>query len=98
MIYGGYRQLMDIGRVGPRFKDGKPRCYNCNTYGHMVRDCKKLKGTKCFRCGRPGHMAKDCQGTPIMKKRVLEGDEDVDEEHYNEEPQETEQHFQEGSN
>ena len=38
-IYGGRGQPMDIGRFNDNFKDGKPKCFNCNKYGHMVKDC-----------------------------------------------------------
>jgi len=37
--YGGRGQPMDIGRSNDNFKDGKPKCFNCNKYGHMVKDC-----------------------------------------------------------
>ena len=37
--YGSKRQPMDIGRSNNNFKDGKPKCFNCNKYRHMARDC-----------------------------------------------------------
>ena len=30
---------MDIGRTNDNFKDGKSKCFNCNKYGHIARDC-----------------------------------------------------------
>lgn len=68
MVYGGRGQPMEIGRNLPKYKDGKPKCFNCNTYGHMAKDCRKPKKSGCFRCGKEGHIAKDCRGTPIIKK------------------------------
>ena len=38
-IYGGRGQPMDIGRFNDNFKDGKPKCFNCNKYRHMAKDC-----------------------------------------------------------
>ena len=37
--YGGRGQPMDIGKSNDNFKDGKPKCFNCNKYGHMAKEC-----------------------------------------------------------
>jgi len=37
--YGGREQPMDIGRSNNNFKDRKLKCFNCNKYGHIVKDC-----------------------------------------------------------
>ena len=37
--YGGKGQPMDIRRSNNNFKDRKPKCFNCNKYGHMTKDC-----------------------------------------------------------
>ena len=37
--YGGRGQPMDIGRSNDNFKDRKLKCFNCNKYGHMAKDC-----------------------------------------------------------
>jgi len=37
--YGGRGQPMDIGRSNDNFKDRKPKCFNCNKYRHMAKDC-----------------------------------------------------------
>jgi len=35
---------MDIGKARENFdKDGKLRCFNCNTYGYMAKECWKPK-------------------------------------------------------
>ena len=30
---------MDIGKSNDNFKDGKPKCFNCNKYGHIAKEC-----------------------------------------------------------
>ena len=37
--YGGRGQPMDIGKSNDNFKDRKPKCFNCNKYGHMAKEC-----------------------------------------------------------
>ena len=37
--YGGKGQPMDIGRSNNNFKDGKLKCFNCNKYRYIVKDC-----------------------------------------------------------
>jgi len=35
---------MDIGKTRENFdKDRKSKCFNCNIYRHMVKECRKLK-------------------------------------------------------
>jgi len=64
-IYGGRGQPMDIGKSNNNFKDGKPKCFNCNKYGHMAKECrserKKQETRTCFKCNKKGHIAKDCK-------------------------------------
>ena len=78
--YGGRGQPMDIGRSNNNFKDGKPKCFNCNKYGHMARDCrgkkKEQETRKCFKCDKEGHIAKDCKGKQMMKNRKVKEDSD----------------------
>ena len=85
--YGGRGQPMDIGKSNDNFKDGKPKYFNCNKYGHMAKECraeKKERETRtCFKCDKKGHIAKDCKGKQIMKKRKIQkesDDEDKEEE------------------
>lgn len=44
-------------------KDGKSKCFNCNVYGHMVKDYKEPKieqdTRKCYKCKMIGHIAKN---------------------------------------
>jgi len=78
--YGGRGQPMDIGRSNDNFKDGKPKCFNCNKYGHMAKDCqgkkKEQETRKCFKCDKEGHIAKDCKGKQTMKNKKVKEDSD----------------------
>ena len=66
MIYGGRGASMDIRKAKDNFdKDGKPKCFNCNIYGHMTKGCRKPKKEqdirKYYKCNKIGHIAKDCR-------------------------------------
>jgi len=39
MTYRGQGQPMDIGKSNDNFKDEKSKCFNCNKYRHMVKEC-----------------------------------------------------------
>jgi len=71
-IYSGREQLMDINKSNDNFKDGKPKCFNCNKYSYMAKKCwnkKKEKETRrCFKCDKEGHIAKDCKKKQSIKK------------------------------
>ena len=75
ITYGGRGQPMDIGRSNDNFKDGKPKCFNCNKYRHMAKDCqgkrKEREMRKCFKCDKEGHIAKDYKGKQMMKNRKV---------------------------
>jgi len=34
---------MDIEKSNNNFKDVKPKCFNCNKYGHMAKECQVKK-------------------------------------------------------
>jgi len=80
ITYGGRGQPMDIGKSNDNFKDGKPKCFNCNKYGHMAKECQLEKKEReirtCFKCDKKGHIAKDCKGKQIMKKRKVQEESD----------------------
>ena len=43
ITYSGKGQPMDIGKSNNNFKDGKPKCFNCNKYRHMAKECRSEK-------------------------------------------------------
>jgi len=87
--YGGRGQPMDIGKSNDNYKDGKPKCFNCNKYGHMAKECraekKERKTRMCFKCKKKGHIAKDCKGKQTMKKRKIQEEESDKEDKNNKE-------------
>ena len=36
--YGGWGQPIDIGKSNNNFKDGKPKCFNCNKYRYIAKE------------------------------------------------------------
>ena len=62
MIYDRQGIPMDISNNYD--KEGRPKCFNCNKYRHMAKECQKKKEKdtrKCFKYKRVGHLAKDCK-------------------------------------
>jgi len=80
---------MDIGRSDNNFKDGKPKCFNYNKYGHMAKECRAEKREQdtqtCFKCKKKGHIAKNCKGKQMMKKRKIQEEESDNENNKEEE-------------
>jgi hypothetical protein len=72
VIYGGKGQPMEIGRTKFEWnKDGTPKCYKCDQFGHIGRECpKKFQGVKCHGCGKFGHIVKDCCSKGKMQFKV----------------------------
>ena len=71
---------MDIGRSNSNFKDGKPKCFNCNKYGYMAKECqakkKEQETRKCFKYDKEGHMAKDYKEKQMIKNRKVQEESD----------------------
>lgn len=68
-----------IGWNSCRVQDfvGLSRCYKCQNYGHIAKNCIQEKDT-CGHCGADGHRARDCPkknepGICILRKRALNG-------------------------
>jgi hypothetical protein len=72
VIYRGKGQPMEIGQTKFEWnKDGTPKCYKCDQFGHISRECpKKFQGVKCHGCGKFGHIVKDCQSKGKMQFKV----------------------------
>jgi len=87
--YRGRGQPMDIGRSDDNFKDRKLKCFNCNKYGHMVKECRAEKRERdtrtCFKCKKKGHIAKNCKGKQTMKKHKIQEEESDNENNKEEE-------------
>ena len=76
---------MNIGKSRNNFDEkGKLRCFNCNIFGHMARECKKPKRDKetrnCYTYNKEGHLAKDYKSKQLMKNRRSQTEESGDEE------------------
>jgi hypothetical protein len=39
---------------------GDTKCYNCNDYGHISRDCDRERKFVCYKCNEEGHKSHDC--------------------------------------
>ena len=87
--YRGRGQPMDIGKSNNNFKDWKPKCFNCNKYGHMAKECwaekREWDTWTCFKCEKKGHIAKNCKGKQMMKKHKIQEEESDDENNKEEE-------------
>ena len=74
---------MNIGKAKDNFdKDRKPKYFNCNVYGHIVKDCKKLKKEqdtrKCYKYKKIGYITKDCRSGQKMKNWSIQKDTDIE--------------------
>ena len=67
---------MDIEKSNENFKDRKPKCFNCNKYMHIAKECqskKKEQETRtCFKYDKEGHITRDYKEKQIMKKRKVQ--------------------------
>ncbi|KAL1434912.1 hypothetical protein MTO96_011385 [Rhipicephalus appendiculatus] len=56
----------------PINQHGERKCYNCNIYGHIARDCPEPKRPlKCQRCQAAGHTLRNCQAFPSDESNVV---------------------------
>ena len=95
ITYGGTGQPMEIGRQMPAFNEkGQPKCFKCNKYGHMAKECRggNVKGgRKCYNCDKEGHFSKNCRAPRKNRIRSMAEEEDEEVE------TQSEQGFVEGS-
>lgn len=45
--------------------ENQVKCYNCDEFGHLSRDCTKPRA--CFLCGESTHVARQCKYAQIAK-------------------------------
>ena len=71
---------MNIGKTKENYdKEERPKCFNCNKYRYMAKECQKRKEKdprKCFKCEKVGHIAKDCKEKQLIKTRSIKEESD----------------------
>jgi len=68
---------MDIEKSRDNYNnDIKPRCFNCNVYRHMTKDCRKLKKEKetrkYYKYNKVRYLAKNCRSRQNIKNRSIQ--------------------------
>jgi len=43
ITYRGREQPINIRKSNNNFKNGKPKCFNCNKYGHIAKEYQSKK-------------------------------------------------------
>jgi len=76
ITYRGREAPINIGKSKDNYdKDRKPKCFNCNIYRYIAKDCQKLKKEKetrkCYQYDKVGHHAKNCRSEQKMKNRSI---------------------------
>ena len=76
IIYRGREVSMEIRKSKNNYnKDRKLRCFNCNVYRHIVKDCQKPKKEretrKCYKCKKTRNLVKDCRIEQKMKNKKI---------------------------
>jgi len=84
ITYGGMGKPMEIGQQQNNGQGCKLKCYNCNKFGYIAKDCRQPKKEKksqgWFKCGKEGHIAIGCRAPPQMKIRSSQQGDSDDEE------------------
>ena len=56
---------IDISKTKDNYnKEERSKCFNCNKYRHMAKECQKKKekdSRKCFKYERVGYITKYCK-------------------------------------
>jgi len=76
ITYRGRGAPMDIGKSKDNYnKDRKPRCFNCNIYRYITKDCQKpekeKKTRKCHKYNKVGHFIKNYRSGQKIKNRSI---------------------------
>jgi len=84
ITYGGMGKPMEIGQQQNNEQGRKLKCYNCNRFGHIAKDCRQPKKEKkpqeCFKCGKEGHIVIGYRASQQMKTRSSQQENSDDEE------------------
>ena len=80
VTYSRRGQPIDIGRSNDNFKDRTPKCFNCNKYGYMAKECrakkKEQETRKYFKYNKEEYIAKDCKRKQTMKNQKVQEESD----------------------
>ena len=83
MTYKGRDVSIDIGKTRNNFdKDGRPKCFNCNIYKHIAKDCRKPKkeqdARKCYKYEKIEHITRNCKLGQRMKNQGVQEEPDIE--------------------
>jgi len=62
---------MEIGKSNDSFKNRKLKCFNCNKYSHIAKECWKKKEKdvrRYFKYDKERHIAKNYKERQLIKK------------------------------
>ena len=79
ITFGERGASMDIEKSRNNFdENGKPKCFNCNLYKYLAKECRRPKKEKemrkCYKCDKQGYLAKDCKSKQPIKNRRNQAD------------------------
>ena len=84
IIYKGRSVPMGIRKAKDNFnKDKKPKCFNCNIYKYILKDCQKPRkekdARKCYKYNKIGYIAKNCRSGQMIKNHSIQDELDNEE-------------------
>jgi len=95
--FGGRGRAMEVDKVQSK------RCYNCQRFGHIAKECrspkkerKEFKELTCYNCGIKGHTANKCR-KPKKGYKVRKVDEESSDEEETSKVEEVDEDFPKGS-
>ena len=77
ITYGERKASIDIGKAKDNYdKDEKPKCFNCNIYKHIAKNCRKPKKEKetrkYYKYNKVKYLVKNCRLWQKMKNRSVQ--------------------------